>query len=220
MFWLNQERKKEHKRIPAGQQKIICKMKKETKLSPKQSGLAGKIQKMLSPWLKEPLWIPDSMNARLQCKGETLFSTRDLPIIPQHTEVYVKESIHWSTSNYLIVGVMPGADQNKEFIYYLVRKPIALFIQRPWVQEEVVSAQRLIETFVNLSLEATGLGLLGPRDLFILMDSTSAGTRWSHVPAETEFADVVWQIGENPVDEALDFLNPEWLSTHENLVNH
>jgi hypothetical protein len=203
-----------------GRKKSHVKMKKEKKLSPQQSGFAGKIQKILSPWLEDPLWIPDSMNTCLQCKGETLFATRDLPVIPQHTEVYVKESIHWRTNNYLIVGVMPGADQNKEFIYYLLRKPIALFLQRPWAQEEVAGAQRLIETFVNLSLEATGLGLLGPRDLFILMDSTSAGTRWSHVPPETEFADVVWQIGENPVDEALDFLNPEWLSACEDFVNH
>lgn len=188
------------------------KTKRERKVSPKQPEVATKIQKMLSPWLESPLWIPESMSSRLECKGETLFATRDLPIIPQHTEVYVKEAIHWNTGNYLIVGVMPGADQNKEFIYYLLRKPIALFIQRPWAQEEVSGAQRLIDTFVNLSLEAAGLGLLGPRDLFILMDSLSAGTRWSHVPPETEFADIVWQIGENPIEEALDFLGPNVLS--------
>jgi|GEM_PF-5987615 len=188
------------------------KAKKETKLSAKQTGLEAKIQKMFSPWLETPLWIPDSLNTRLQCKGETLFATRDLPIIPQHTEVYVQEALHWSTGNYLIIGITSGADHNKEFIYYLLRKPVALFIQRPWLQEEAVGAQRLIETFTNLSLEAAGLGLLGPRDLFILMDSVSAGTRWSHVPPETEFADVTWHIGENPIEEALDFLNPNLLS--------
>ncbi|PWU05727.1 MAG: hypothetical protein C5B47_08570 [Verrucomicrobia bacterium] len=163
---------------------------------------------MFSPWLESPFWMPESMSARLQSKGETLFATRDLPIIPQHTEVYVQEALHWSTSNYLIIGVMASADQGKEFIYYLLRKPVALFIQRPYLKEEVVGAKKLIDEFVNLSLEATGLGLLGTRDLFILMDSVSAGTRWSHVPPETEFADVIWQIGENPIEEALDFLNP------------
>lgn len=177
------------------------------------AGLLRQIQTLFSPWLKEkePFWIPDSMKPRLQMKGQALFATRDLPIIPQHTEVYMKEALHWSTQNYLIIGVMSGADQTKEFIYYLLRKPMALFIQRPFVQEEVVGAQRLIDTFINLSLEATGLGIVGARDLFILMDSLSAGSRWSHSPPETEFTDVVWQIGENPIEEALDFLNPKWL---------
>lgn len=193
-------------------------VKKEKQLSTQQVNI-GKIQKMLSPWLDEPLWIPESLSMHLECKGETLFATRNLPIIPQHTEVYVKEALHWTTNNYLVIGVMPGADQVQEFIYYLLRKPIGLFIQRPWIQEDVIEAKQLIETFADLSLEAAGLGLLGSRDLFVLMDSNSAGTKWAHIPPETEFVDIVWQVGESPIDEALDFLNPKRFSICENPVN-
>ncbi len=180
--------------------------------SPMQTDIFGEIQRMFSPWLNAPIWIPENMGQQLQRKGEALFATRDLPVLPQYTEAYMEEGVRWTTNNYLILGGGGGSSSwPSEFIYYLLRKPVGIFIQRPWLREEVVGARQLIEVVANLSLEATGLGLLGSRDLFILVNSTSAGTKWSHLPPETEFVDAVWQVGENAIDEALDFLNPRRL---------
>lgn len=186
--------------------------KEEMQDSSVQSDILREIQKMFSPWWDAPIWIPESMGQQLQRQGEGLFATRNLPVLPQYAEAYIEEVVHWTTNNYLVLGGGGGSStEPQEFIYYLLRKPIGIFIQRPWLREEVVGARQLIEVVANLSLEATGLGLLGSRDLFILVNSTSAGTKWSHLPPETEFANAVWQAGENAIDEALDFLNPRRL---------
>ena len=165
------------------------------------------LRKAQELWHKENLEfppLPKLLQSQLQATTERVFSTRTLTIAPYNLNLYVEEFLKDpSPKEYALIGFDGYGTNTWALHYFLVAKPIAIFLQLPWggiyldtqlAARQIAQRQNQIQTFLNKTTP--------PTDNYLVVVESLNNSYWGwHNPKEPE--QTAWQQTGNPLAAAM-----------------
>ncbi len=166
--------------------------------------------------------VPEPLASALQPVADTaegVFATRTLPIGPYALEAYVGEALAGKApGDYALVGFDGHGMNSRAAHFYLVRGPLALFVQVPWggafaeAEAERTEVTQAFDWSGRLLARVTELQSTGrwPANRRLFVVETRLGhRRWGWASARPSAMPVLWRQGQDmeaAIDGALDAL--------------
>lgn len=155
-------------------------------------------------------YIPEELGPRLIRHSEWVFATRADSPAPYDIDSFVVEACKEPELQYLLVGQDGHGINSYAMHYYLVRGPLALFVQSGWggaYMDEEESAHAIDARFslarqLADAVEAMAKGgRFEPNERLVVFESDFYGGRWARVLVPVaDIAAVAW----NEADEAME----------------
>ncbi len=157
-------------------------------------------------------WIPPELADRLQPVDEWLYATRTNLPSPYDIAWFAQEVGSEPVDDYVLYGYAGRGMNSYAIHYYLVRGPLALFIQTSWggIYTENAQASRLLarqlqqaETLANVVAAAQERGEFQADERLIVMISDFSGANWIRqrgLEEKERFGRTGdWQAGDTPL---------------------
>lgn len=166
-------------------------------------------------------YIPPEMRSAIHRIGDGIYGTRGSTHSLYDMAPFVEEAATQPVADYILLGEAGHGFTSHAIHYYLVRGPLAVFIQKNWggaytdvqrAEKDIATTFHIVEQLVDAVAAAQQRGVFPPEARLIVTDSSFYGSGWSYfdrqVKPETVFLADRWQTGNNALREAL-----HWVET-------
>lgn len=154
-------------------------------------------------------YVPEELGAQFTRQSDWVFGTRADAPAPYDIDSFVDEACTEPELGYLLVGQDGHGINSYAMHYYLVRGPLALFVQSGWggAYMDAEESARAIEARFGLARQladavdaVSKAGRFEPNERLIVSESDFYGGRWARVRVPVaDVAAVAW----NQADEAM-----------------
>lgn len=126
-------------------------------------------------------WLPPDLACGLRRLGDLVYGTRtDMELGPYHLAIFTGELLRGRAADYVLFGFDGHGMSSWAFHYYLVRGPLALFVQLPWggafievepARAAIAAALARVEPLCQRLADARQQGRLAPAAQLLVIDS-------------------------------------------------
>jgi hypothetical protein len=157
--------------------------------------------------------IPEESGDGLAQLSEWVFATRTDAPGPYDIDWFVTEACTRSELGYLLIGQDGHGINSYAMHYYLVLRPLALFVQSGWggvymdpaeSARDIESRFRLARRLVDAAHVAATAGRFGPHERLIVVESDFFGGRWARLQVPVgDVRAIAWNESDKAMKAAL-----------------
>lgn len=166
-------------------------------------------------------YIPPEMRPAIHRIGEAVYGTHEHAESLYDIAPFVEEAATQPVEDYILLGEAGHGINSYAIHYYLVRGPLAVFIQKSWggaytdvrqAEKDIAETFHRVEQLVDAVAAAQQRGVFPPGARLIVTDSSFYGSSWIYLEQQTApgmiFRMEQWQTGHKALREAL-----HWVET-------